>query len=64
MYFSDSAYKPQPPNHRAADIDREVCANSRCRKCGHHGLNYEPWSRPGSYIAFAVCPNCGHQEEF
>jgi ribosomal protein L40E len=64
MDFYDRGYRAKAPTHQAAHIDAEVCARSKCRKCGHHGMRYEPWSRPGSYLALAVCPRCGHQEEF
>lgn len=54
-------------------IDREVCANGECSVCGYRGLHYAPYRkkypRDGGWVewgyrAFAVCPKCGHAEEF
>ena len=59
-----AGYKTGAPSKEAAQIDREVCAESICPTCGHQGLTYHPWHKPGSYRAFATCPNCGHFDEF
>lgn len=47
-------------------IDVEVCAESNCTHCGHHGLECVPFIKEAhhSYRAFAVCPECGEAEEF
>jgi hypothetical protein len=58
------------PGHRApgllaaADVDAEVAAAQKCGNCGHQGLDYRPFTKPGSYRAFAVCPRCDEAEEF
>ena len=44
--------------HRtAADIDRDVCAQSECDNCGHRGLRY-------IYTGLARCPKCKLEVEF
>ena len=45
-------------------IDAEVCAESRCEQCGQLGLSYVPFTKSGSYVAYAHCPNCGKASEF
>lgn len=47
-------------------IDREVCEESECPKCGHKGLIVKPFinRERKSYRAFAECPECGEAEEF
>jgi hypothetical protein len=57
-------YTPGAPSQDAADIDGSVCAESTCTECGHVGLLYRPFRKPGSYRAFAICPECDHAEEF
>lgn len=57
-------YQPKPPTPQAGLLDEGVCQRSRCPHCGHEGLIYRPFVRPGSYRAFAVCPACGHTDEF
>ena len=49
-----------------ASIDAEICADSKCSKCGHDGMEYHPYikNEPYSYRAFAVCPNCQDTFEF
>ena len=67
IYFAiDSGYH-EPSigelSREAMQIDADVCANQPC-DCGHVGMRYIPMVRNGSYLAFAVCPKCGRQEEF
>jgi hypothetical protein len=64
-------YTPgRPPflTDRAARIDREVCADSTCERCGRRGLEYYcGWHVSGvrhRYRAYAVCPACGEWSEF
>jgi hypothetical protein len=50
-------------------IDRQICAESTCAACGHHGLRYEPYRGQvdgSQYVALAVCPqpDCQEAEEF
>ena len=64
MTLFDQGYRPHAPTCKAEDIDAQVCAQAKCRRCHHKGMRYEPWTRKDSYIAIAVCPSCGYQEEF
>ena len=57
-------YERYAPSLDAAKIDGAVCAKSKCENCGHQGMGYRPFSQPGSYRAFACCPECGHAHEF
>jgi hypothetical protein len=56
--------RPTPGIIDGASIDAEVCDKATCSNCGHRGMEYYPYVQPGSYRAFAVCPNCGEAEEF
>lgn len=63
----DNGYILEPParlQRAAQEIDREACQEAICGNCGHQGLNYQPASRDGSYVALAYCPTCDHCEEF
>ena len=69
-------YHPRPPGPSPIglgwDVDAEICRESHCAACGRQGLEYRPFTRPGSpslglrasYRAFAVCPVCGDTQEF
>ena len=59
-----SGYVPYAPSQRAEDADSRSCMVMECPQCRHVGLLYRPWSKPGSYRAFAACPSCGHEFEF
>jgi transcription elongation factor Elf1 len=63
-YVRDYGYKWGVPSSEAATLDRQVCSESKCEECGHEGLSYQPIHKEGSYIAFAVCPQCGAAHEF
>lgn len=56
----------RPPSKIAGDIDEKVCKQANCPDCGHVGLDYQPYYDPDTnkYIAYAVCPTCGYQNEF
>jgi hypothetical protein len=56
-------YRQAAPSPTAATIDAVVCAESTCEKCGHVGLEYWPFTKPGSYVAYGVCPQCSYQTE-
>lgn len=58
-----TGFHPGAPSPEAAAIDARVCAEGKCNKCGHVGLEYRPYTGNG-YRAFAVCPVCHHAEEF
>lgn len=49
-----------------SSIDIQICAESTCSQCGNKGMECKGFIKPEtkSYRAFAVCPNCGHVEEF
>lgn len=59
-----SGYRQAFPSFEAALIDQNVCESSACSDCGHIGLEYKPFTKVGSYRAFAVCPGCGKATEF
>lgn len=64
------------PSAGAAEIDAGVANKATCPECGFTGMHYKPFvsdtqeytfygfPKPKQYIAFAVCSECGHQEEF
>ena len=52
------------PSDIGASIDRGICVESSCDSCGHDGMVYVPMTNGSGYRAFAVCPECGHFEEF
>ena len=56
-------YKPIAPSPEAEQIDAEIVEEMRCRHCGGQ-LRYEPYTAQGSYIALAVCVDCGREVEF
>ena len=61
-------YQPRPPGPSPIglgwDVDAEICREAHCAACGRQGLEYRPFTRPGSYRAFAVCLACGDTQEF
>ena len=61
-----SDYTPGPPRRSGSgvSIDMEIANEATCSYCGHQGCGYRGYHRPGIYRAFAVCPECGHAEEF
>jgi len=61
--LTSDGYRPVAPDTEAADIDAQCVKRMHCRKCGG-ACYYQPYSRPGSYRAFAICLDCGHEEEF
>jgi len=63
LYLTGDGYRPVAPDTEAADIDAQCVERMTCRKCGG-ACYYQPWSKPGSYRAFSVCLDCGHEEEF
>lgn len=52
------------PNGLTAGVDAEVAAEADCEVCGHHGLSFRGYGRPGAWRGFAICGQCGHCEEF
>lgn len=62
--MATAGYRRGAPRSAGAAIDAEVCSDSRCEQCGHLGLSYVPFTKSGSYVAYAVCPTCGYATEF
>jgi len=62
MMMEDGFYC-RAPNMLAEEIDKPIAESMKCRKC-RSKMRYEPWTKPGSYIALAVCPNCGAEIAF
>ena len=58
-------YRYGPPTHEVGEGDAEVVEGSKCSKCGGP-MHYEGYHNAdtGSYIALAVCNDCGYEEEF
>lgn len=52
------------PPGLAADIDNDVCKESKCESCGHKGMDCKGFVSQKSYRAFSVCPNCKDASEF
>ena len=51
------------PTLEAEEIDTQVAERMPCPRCGGH-CHYEGWHMEGSYIALAVCDDCGYTIEF
>ena len=51
------------PSQEAEDIDAQIAARMKCRKCGG-GMRYAGYHRQGEYLALAVCDDCGHEIAF
>ena len=57
-------YQPGPPTEQVGIIDARAVTNWPCPRCGDP-QKYEAWHKPdGSYIALAVCNDCGTVIEF
>jgi hypothetical protein len=48
----------------AVECDAEIAAHELCPSCERHGLDYLAFFRGPSYRGVAVCPDCGHADEF
>ena len=59
----ENGYCNRAPTVEAGIYGGDVIRKTPCRKCDGQ-CYYEPWSKPGSYRAFAICLDCGHEEEF
>jgi hypothetical protein len=61
-----SGYRVGAPNERIGELDEKVVEGLRCRDCGAQkgSLQYEGFSKRGSYQAFSVCTECGKVREF
>jgi hypothetical protein len=60
-------YRVGAPTQEAEDIDSQVAERQKCPKCDG-SMRYEGYHRNNgsyrSYLAFAVCRNCGHTVAF
>ena len=57
-------YRPYSPSQEVAEMDAEIAEAQPCSKCGGP-MHYEAYTNEsGSYIALAVCNDCGYEEEF
>lgn len=56
--------RTKEPSFESQRLDAQAVKDCECSACGHKGLRYR-WE-PGieHYHAFAVCPECGNEEEF
>ena len=57
-------YRPGAPSAEATKIDRMIASRSICNSCHIQGMEYAPYSKEGSYRAFAICPRCKYFIEF
>ena len=62
--IEDQGYSYGAPSYEAEKFDERVANEAKCDKCGYNGLRYHPFSKPGSYRAFTLCPECGNIDEF
>jgi hypothetical protein len=62
--LESKGYHKEIPNNK--NPDAQACADAKCPKCNHQGLNLVVFTHEGvgSYRAFALCPECGNAEEF
>ena len=56
-------YKCQAPSLEAMDIDAPIAEGIPCSECGGQ-MHYEGYYNGKSYIALAVCNDCGREVEF
>ena len=62
-------YRPGARNSQVEMLDAQVVARLRCsnrvkgKPCGGQ-LRYTPYHTSTSYVALAVCVECGHEKEF
>ena len=63
----DRGYHFGAPSQEAEDIDSQVAARMKCRKCGG-SMHYEGYHKNGrgysEYVALAVCSCCGYEVAF
>jgi len=62
-------YKPGARNPAIEALDAMIVAGMRCsnrvkgKPCGGR-MRYTPYHTSTSYVALAVCVECGHEKEF
>ena len=59
----DQGYRPVAPTREAGEIDQQIAEAMKCPSCGGP-MRYQPYSKPGSYIAIAKCADCGREVQF
>lgn len=54
-----------PSSAEAQESDIQACNEGVCPDCDWKGLLYRPYiSLTRAYRPFAICPRCGHVQEF
>jgi len=56
-------YLPGAPHTDTERLDAKIVALMRCPKC-RSKMHYEGYHNDGSYVALAVCNQCGYEKEF
>lgn len=51
------------PSAEVEELDARIVEGGRCKKCGGK-VHYEGYHNDTSYIALAVCNECGYEVEF
>lgn len=53
------------PFHNSLDADVTTYPESnKCECCNSVNVSYSGWKKVGSYRAFIICSDCGHELEF
>ena len=63
MPYQDPEYEYGAPSWEIEELDGEIAESMTCPLCGG-SCRYEPYHKEGSYIALAVCNDCGHEQAF
>jgi len=63
MPYQAEGYEYGAPSWEIEELDGEIAEKYPCPACGGH-CRYEAWHKPNSYIALAVCNDCGHEVAF
>jgi len=58
-----SGYQPGARSTEVEALDGQIVALMRCPKC-RSKMHYEGYHNDGSYVALAVCNQCGYEKEF
>ena len=63
LMASTDGYHPGAPSAEAEAIDSEIASKMQCRMCGGR-CYYAPYCHNNSYIALAICSDCGFEQAF
>ena len=69
LQLVEMGYRPGARNPEVERLDADIVAGMRCsnrvngKRCGGQ-MRYEPYHTPISYVALAVCLECGEEREF